>query len=92
MLSRSVVAGAVALLASALGTGCAAAAVAPSAPALGTFTIQAADGKSWAYELRRHRADANVLQVAFDLAVVQLDVPARAAPTSAARPRRSSAP
>jgi V8-like Glu-specific endopeptidase len=49
--------------------------VAPSAPAIGTFTIQAADGKSWVYELRRNRADANVLQVTFDLAIVQLDVP-----------------
>jgi V8-like Glu-specific endopeptidase len=48
---------------------------AASAPALGTFTIQAADGKAWIYEFRRFRADANILQVAFDLAVVQLDVP-----------------
>ena len=56
---------------------------AASAPALGTFTIQDADGKAWHYEFRRFRADANVLQVAFDLAVVQLDV---AVPSSRAVP------
>lgn len=57
--------------------------VAASAPALGTFTIQAADGKSWVHEFRRNRADANVLEVAFDLAIVQLDIPV---PASRATP------
>ena len=56
---------------------------AASAPALGKFTIQAADGKAYPYEFRRYRADANVLEVAFDLAVVQLDVPV---PASRATP------
>ena len=47
---------------------------AASAPALGTFTIERADGKRIIYPFHRHRADATVLEVKFDLAVAQLDV------------------
>jgi V8-like Glu-specific endopeptidase len=60
---------------------------AASAPALGTFTIQAVDGKAYPYDFRRYRADATVLQVAFDLAIVQLDAPvpaSRAVPATIA--------
>jgi hypothetical protein len=56
---------------------------AASAPAFGTFIVQAADGRTYPYEFRRFRADANVLQVSFDLAVVQLDT---SVPTSQAVP------
>lgn len=56
---------------------------AASAPALGTFTIQAADGTSTAYGFRRFRADALIIEPGFDLAVVQLDIPV---PASRATP------
>jgi hypothetical protein len=56
---------------------------APSAPALGTFTIQGSDGKSWAHGFHRFRADATIVDYQFDLAVVQLDV---AVPSSRAVP------
>lgn len=52
---------------------------AASAPPLATFNIQAANGQTIAYPIRRFRADAYVYQVSFDLAVAQLDVPVPAA-------------
>jgi V8-like Glu-specific endopeptidase len=45
---------------------------ADDAPALGTFTIFAG-GKSIRYTFHRERADANVLEVKFDLSITQLD-------------------
>lgn len=58
---------------------------APSQPALGTFTVQAAGGRAHAHPFHRYRADANVLEVAFDLAIVQLD---DAVPASQALPAK----
>lgn len=48
---------------------------APSAPALGTFNIQRADGTTATHGFHSFRGDATVLEVSFDIAVVQLDVP-----------------
>lgn len=45
-----------------------------SAPALGTFRIRTAT-RNVVYSYHRYRADANVLQFSFDIAVVQLDTP-----------------
>jgi V8-like Glu-specific endopeptidase len=47
--------------------------VADSAPPIGTFTVFS-DGKHTQYAFHRERADANILEVKFDLAVVQLDL------------------
>ena len=47
---------------------------AASAPALGTFRVRTAT-KTAEYTFHRYRADANILQFSFDIAVVQLDSP-----------------
>lgn len=60
---------------------------AASAPALGQFRIRTADRKA-EYTYHRYRADANVLQFSFDIAVIQLDTPVDptlAKPVSVAR-------
>ncbi|MFO0662834.1 MAG: trypsin-like serine protease [Polyangiaceae bacterium] len=60
---------------------------AASAPELGFFRIRTAQ-RSVDYTYRRYRADANVLQFSFDVAVVQLDKPvdpSLAKPVSIAR-------
>ena len=49
--------------------------VKPTEPALGAFSVDYRDGRRRAYEFRAFRSDASVLEVHFDLAVVQLDVP-----------------
>jgi V8-like Glu-specific endopeptidase len=46
---------------------------AASAPPLGTFVIERTDGKRVSFPFHRERADATILNVKFDLAVVQLD-------------------
>jgi V8-like Glu-specific endopeptidase len=47
----------------------------PSAPALGTFTVLSGDGRMRvAHSFHRYRADAGMLNVKFDIAVIQLDV------------------
>lgn len=59
---------------------------ADDAPPIGTFTIFSG-GRNIQYTFHRERADANVLQVKFDLAIVQLDVavsPATALPATIA--------
>ncbi|MBS2018976.1 MAG: S1 family peptidase [Deltaproteobacteria bacterium] len=47
----------------------------PTEAALGAFSIDYRDGRRRAYEFRRFRSDASVLEVHFDLAVIQLDGP-----------------
>lgn len=55
--------------------GFASAIAAPSAPPIGTFTIERSAGDAIAIGYHRHRADAGALDVKFDIAVVQLDAP-----------------
>jgi V8-like Glu-specific endopeptidase len=57
--------------------------VAASAAPLGNFVIERADGSRTKYPFHRERADATVIDVKFDLAVVQLDVPVPADVTPA---------
>jgi hypothetical protein len=48
---------------------------APSAPALGTFAvIEPGTGRRITHSFHRYRADAGILNVKFDIAVIQLDV------------------
>lgn len=46
-----------------------------SQPAFGTFTIRRPGFKNHIASYHRYRADANILQFGFDIAVVQLDAP-----------------
>ncbi len=48
---------------------------AASAPPLGTFSIDHRDGRRRAWDFRHYRSDASILNVKFDLAVIQLDDP-----------------
>jgi Trypsin len=57
--------------------------VAPSAAPIGSFVVERADGSRTKYPFHRERADATVLNVKFDLAVVQLDAPVPADVTPA---------
>ena len=60
--------------------------VALSAAPIGNFVVERADGSRTKYPFHRERADATVINVKFDLAVVQLDapVPADVTPASVA--------
>lgn len=46
-----------------------------SQPAFGTFSLTLKNNKSLSVPYHRYRADANVLQVGFDIGVAQLDAP-----------------
>ena len=57
--------------------------VAMSSAPIGNFVIERADGSRTTYPFHRERADATIIDVKFDLAVVQLDVPVPADVTPA---------